>query len=264
VAVLCLAGADLPVDDRRLMKTLRQRAWSRRTVLRNDTFAVLRAGTERHWGVGVVCGTGLNCSAVAPSGKIVRYAAIGEISGDGGGGDWIGLHALRAAIRGRDRRGPRTALERSVPAHFGLRTPHQLMEAIYLHRIDQHRLTELPRLVFETSRAGDRAAQDIVDRLAGEIVAMVVSAMRRLRMTRSDADVVLGGGVARGRDPRLIDQIERGVHAVAAAARVVVLDAPPVLGAAFLGLDEIGARQQAYGQVRSALTHDRMTSPGRE
>lgn len=262
--LLCLAGADLPVDDRRLMKTMRGLGWCDRMVLRNDTFAVLRAGTERPWGVGVVCGTGLNCSAVSPAGKTVRYAALGELSGDGGGGDWIGLQSLRAAIRGRDLRGPRTALERAVPAHFGLRTPHQVMEAIYLGTIDQHRLSELPRLVFATSRAGDRAAQDIVDRLASEIVAMVVSAMRRLGMTKSDADVVLGGGVARSRDPRLIDGIEQGVRAVAPAARVLVLDAPPVLGAAFLGLDEIGARRQAYGQVRAALTHARMTSPGRE
>ena len=226
--------------------------------------AVLRAGTERSWGVGVVCGTGLNCCAVSPTGKIVRYAAIGEISGDGGGGDWMGLQALRAAIRGRDGRGPRTSLEQSVPAHFGLRTPHQLMEAIYLGTIDQHSLTELPRLVLSSSRAGDTAAQDIVDRLAGEIVAMVVSALRRLAMTRRDSDVVLGGGVARARDPRLIGHIEQGVNAVAADARVRVLDAPPVLGAAFLGLDEIGAGRRAYAELGAAVTHDRLTSPGRE
>ena len=263
-AVLCLAGADLPVDDRRLSRSLHARRWAERVVLRNDTFAVLRAGTERSWGVGVVCGTGLNCCAVSPTGKIVRYAAIGEISGDGGGGDWMGLQALRAAIRGRDGRGPRTSLEQSVPAHFGLRTPHQLMEAIYLGKIDQHSLTELPRLVLSSSRAGDTAAQDIVDRLAGEIVAMVVSALRRLAMTRRDSDVVLGGGVARGRDPRLIGHIEQGVNAVAADARVRVLDAPPVLGAAFLGLDEIGAGRRAYAELRAAVTHDRLTSPGRE
>ena len=205
--MLCLAGADLPVDDRRLLKRLRQLGWSPQMVLRNDTFAVLRAGTDRTWGVGVVCGTGLNCAAVSPDGRTVRYPAMGEISGDGGGGDWLGLHALRAAIRGRDRRGPRTVLEQRVPAHFGLRTPYQLMEAIYLGDIDQHRLTELPRIVFACSRDGDAAAQDIVDRLANEIVAMVASALRRLRMTRSDADVVLGGGVARSRDARLLAHI---------------------------------------------------------
>ena len=263
VAVFCLAGADLPVDDRRLLRTMRSLRWTERLVLRNDTFAVLRAGTDRPWGVGVVCGTGLNCSAVSPAGKIVRYAAIGDISGDGGGGDWLGLQALRAAIRGRDLRARRTALERDVPAHFGLNSPKQVMQAIYLGQVDRHRLTELPRVVFRASKGGDAAAQEIVDGLAAEIVAMVVSAMRRLRMTQTDADVVLGGGVARGRDPRLLSHIEEGVRAVAPAARVSVLDEPPVLGAAYLGLDEIGAQRRAYGQVRDAITHDRLVAPAR-
>jgi N-acetylglucosamine kinase-like BadF-type ATPase len=264
VGVHCLAGADLPVDDRRLQKQLKELGWSPRIVLRNDTFAVLRAGTDRTWGVGVVCGTGLNCAAVSPDGRIVRYAALGEISGDGGGGDWLGLHALRAAIRGRDLRGPHSVLEREVPAHFGMRTPSEVMEAIYLGNIDQHRLTELPRVVFKASRAGDPAAGDIVDRLADEIVAMVTSALRRLRMTRRDTDVVLGGGVARGRDPRLLGRIGEGVAAVAPTARVSVVDAPPVIGSALLGLDEVGARKGAYGRVRSALTHDRMIGSRRE
>jgi N-acetylglucosamine kinase-like BadF-type ATPase len=138
------------------------------------------------------------------------------------------------------------------------------MEAIYLGTIDQHRLTELPRLVFKASSAGDAAAGEIVDRLGDEIVAMVTSALRRLRMTRRDTEVVLGGGVARGRDPRLMARIREGVAAVAPAANVSVVDAPPVVGSALLGLDEIGARKGAYARARAALTHDRMTGPRRE
>jgi len=49
---LCLAGADLPVDDRRLLRALRPLRLADDLRLRNDTFAVLRAGTERSWGIG--------------------------------------------------------------------------------------------------------------------------------------------------------------------------------------------------------------------
>jgi N-acetylglucosamine kinase-like BadF-type ATPase len=264
VAVYCLAGADLPVDDRRLLRTLRANNLSERIVLRNDTFAVLRAGTERDWGVGVVCGTGLNCSAVSPDGRLVRYAALGDISGDGGGGGWIGVQALRAAIRGRDRRAPRTTLERDVPQFFGLRSPRALMEALHVDRIGQYRLSELAPVVFRASAAGDSAAHGIVDGLGDEIAAMVVSAARRLRMTRLDPDVVLGGGVVRSRHPRLLQRVDEKVREVVAAARVEVLDAPPVIGAALLGLDEVGARGGAYSRARTALTHDRMSGSRRE
>ncbi len=138
VAVLCVCGADLPVDDRRISRALKPLALAHDLLLRNDTFAVLRAGTDRSWGVGVVCGAGMNCSAVGPTGRVVRYAALGEISGDGGGGGWFGQQAVRAAVRGRDGRGPHTLLERLVPQHFGLRTVPAVLQGIQTGRIDEY------------------------------------------------------------------------------------------------------------------------------
>ncbi|HEY3264379.1 MAG TPA: ATPase, partial [Actinomycetota bacterium] len=51
LGVYCLAGADLPQDDRRILRWLGRQGWTSENVLRNDTFAVLRAGTDRTWGV---------------------------------------------------------------------------------------------------------------------------------------------------------------------------------------------------------------------
>ena len=61
----CVAGADLPADDRRIARWFRGRGLTGNDVVRNDTFAVLRAGTDRTWGVAVVCGYGTNCSHLA-------------------------------------------------------------------------------------------------------------------------------------------------------------------------------------------------------
>ena len=69
LGVYCLAGADLPQDDRKIGRWLKRRGITAQDMVRNDTFAVLRAGTDRRWGVGVVCGYGTNCSAVAPDGR---------------------------------------------------------------------------------------------------------------------------------------------------------------------------------------------------
>ena len=96
VGVFCLAGADLPVDDRRIGRGLARRGWVGEHVLRNDTFAVLRAGTDRTWGVGIVCGFGTNCSGVSPDGRVFRLPAIGPVSGDWGGGGDLGRTALYA------------------------------------------------------------------------------------------------------------------------------------------------------------------------
>ena len=259
LAMYCLAGADLPVDDRRLIKLLKSQSLSEKIVLRNDTFAVLRAGTERSWGVGVVCGTGLNCSAVAPDGKIVRYPTTGEYSGDFGGGGWMGQQALSAAIRGRDGRNPHTALERDVPAHFGLSRPLAVAEAIHVGTVPFSRLSELAPVVFKAAAKGDEVSGGIIDVLAGEAVAMVASAIRRLHMTRRDVEVVLGGGIVRSGDARFRGRIESGILATAPAAQISMLHAPPVVGAALLGLDLLSAGPGAQRKVRGTLTQERFS-----
>src|SRR5262245_66495065 len=142
--VFCLAVAYLPADDRRIQRWLRERDWTTQTLLRNDTFAVLRAGTDRTWGVGVVSGFGTNCSAVAPDGRTFRLPALGWIAGDWGGGSDIGEAALWHAVRSEDGRGERTLLAASVPGHFGLRRPRQVMEAMYFGRIATGRVAEPP------------------------------------------------------------------------------------------------------------------------
>jgi N-acetylglucosamine kinase-like BadF-type ATPase len=259
VGSFCLAGADLPADDRRLLKWMRSNGWVQEPILRNDTFAVLRAGTDRAWGVAVVCGFGTNCAGVAPDGRVARFPAIGPISGDWGGANELGALAAWHAFRSQDGRGPKTTFQRSVPAHFGLRTPRQLMEAVYFDRIAEVRLAELAPLVFTEAKRGDTVARDLLDRQADEIVLMATTAMRRLRMRDLDVEVVLGGGVFRNRDPDFFARIRDGLVAYAPAATVHRLTDPPIIGAALIGLDELHASKAARATARASLTHDRLT-----
>lgn len=263
LGVYCQAGADLPADERRIRRWLRTRGLTSEEIVRNDTFAVLRAGTERPWGVAVVCGYGTNCSGVAPNGRRFRLPALGEISGDWGGGADIGRAALWHAVRAEDGRGDPTELRRLVPSQFGLRRPRQLVERIHAGGIDELRLVELAPIVFSTAAAGDPVARSIVDRQADEVVAMAGAAIRRLRLRALDPDVVLGGSVFRARDPRFFRRIEQGIVSIAPAARVSILSAPPLLGAVLLGMDRVGVRPSAYRRVRAALTERRLSADTR-
>ena len=259
VAVYCVAGADIPADDRRILAELGPRGWARKTIIRNDTFAMLRAGTERGWGVAVVCGTGLNCAGVGPDGRVVRFPSFGELSGDKAhGGGWLGRAALGVAIRARDRRGPRTLLERLVPAHFDMSSPTAVMEAMYLRRLDEGRARELAPLVFTAANQGDAVARGLIDELGDEVVATASAAIRRLHVTARDVEVILGGGVFRSNDENLLRRIGSGIAAVAPKAVIRRLHAPPVLGAALMGLDALRATRKAQGRLRITLTERRM------
>ena len=121
-AHLMLAGLDFPEEERRFHAAVDGLGWAGRIIVGNDTFAVLRAGTDRGWGVAVTCGTGINCVGIGPDGRHVRFPSLGTITGDWGGGWDLGVAALGAAARSQDGRGPATSLESAVPAHFALPT----------------------------------------------------------------------------------------------------------------------------------------------
>ena len=257
--VYCVAGADIRIDDRRIAGELGRRGWARKTIVRNDTFAMLRAGTERGWGVAVVCGSGMNCAGVGPDGRVVRFPSFGELSGDRAhGGGWLGRAALGVAIRARDRRGPRTLLEGLVPAHFKMRSPTAVMEAVYVGNIENSRLTELAPVVFTAADHGDRVARTLITELADEVVVTAVAAIRRLHLSARDVEVILGGGVFRSNDREMLDRIGTGIAAAAPKAIIRKLAAPPVLGAALIGLDQVHATEATRARLRRTLTDRRL------
>ena len=261
-AELLMAGVDFPVEEEALREAVLARGWATRVTVRNDTFAVLRAGTDRGWGVAVVCGAGINCVGVAPDGRHARFPALGPITGDWGGGQDVGLAAVFAAARSEDGRGPRTSLEHAVPAHFGLETPSELAEAIHMGRILQARVVELPPVVLAEA-ASDPVAAEIVARLADEVVSLARAALARLELTREPVEVVLGGGVLQARDPLLLGAIEDGLQELGPGLTVRLAESPPVVGAALLGLDELGADGEASARLRNELgaAADRLDSP---
>jgi N-acetylglucosamine kinase-like BadF-type ATPase len=255
VGVHCLAGIDLPVDEAKLAPAIEAKGWTVDVVLRNDTFAVSRAGTTSPWGIGVVCGTGMNCAATGPDGRTVRFPALAELSGDfAPGGAWLGVRALGLALRASDGRGPDTTLSERVPAHFGFADAEAVLGAVYSSELAYNRLFELARVLLDAAAAGDRPAREAADLLADEVVACVRAAVNRLGVADDDLEVVLGGGIFETGDREFHDRVARGIHAAAPRARILHLQAPPVLGAALLGLDVLGATAAAKLALRERLT----------
>jgi N-acetylglucosamine kinase-like BadF-type ATPase len=252
LAELLMAGVDFPSEVYELHRAAEARGWSSRTVVDNDTFAVLRAGTAQGWGVAVVCGSGINCVGVSPDGKHARFPALGAITGDWGGGYDVGLAALMAAARSQDGRGPKTSLERAVPRHFGLSSPGELAEEIHRHRIADKRLAELPPVVFREA-AHDAVAGEIVGRLADEVVSMARVALERLDLASQPVEVLLGGGLLRPGNGKLEAAIAAGLRDVGRSITVRNTESPPIVGAALMGLDELGAAPEAQARARSEL-----------
>lgn len=247
----CLANADLPVEEAELAAALEARGWGSSVEVRNDTFAILRAGVDEPRGVAVVCGAGINCVGMTPDGRTARFPAIGRISGDWGGGSGLAEEALWFAARAEDGRGESSELARALPGHFGLDSMYALIEALHRGAIPSARRHELTPVLFATAAGGDPVALALVERLAEEVVAMASVALGRLGLLAEEAPVLLGGSVLAARHPQLDDRITELLAARAPKAGVRVVSEPPVLGAALLGLDRTGATPEVHRRLRA-------------
>jgi len=264
LAQVMLAGVDFPEEEERVHAALDTRGWAATTRVGNDTFAVLRAGTERGWGVAITCGAGINCVGVSPDGRHVRFPALGPTTGDWGGGYDVGEAGLFAAARSEDGRGPATRLQRLVPAHFGLESPLELARRIHVGEIAQRRVVELAPVVLRAA-AGDAVAAEIRDKLVDEIVALARATVTRLGLTNDAVEIVVGGGLMRGADSELLGRIDAGLRRIGPNLKLRRTSLPPVVGAALLALDEVGAGPEAQTRARNELTaaverHERMVS----
>jgi N-acetylglucosamine kinase-like BadF-type ATPase len=246
-----LAGLDLPAEISAAREALAH--WDA-AIVDNDLFALLRGGTQEQDAVAVVCGTGINAIAVRRDGATARFPALGEISGDWGGGSYLGGQALWHAARAADGRGPSTSLEHDVPLALGLASVREVIEAIHFGRLDDGAVGRLSPVLFEAASAGDVVAQNVVDRQAEEIVTMAVTALTKLDLLAAPVPVVLGGGVLAAGHPRLLAGIDRGLRARAPLAETHVVTAPPLLGAGLLALEGASAPESALARYRAEVS----------
>jgi N-acetylglucosamine kinase-like BadF-type ATPase len=255
-AAVFLSGADFPSQIEALGRAVAAAAWAPRSRVENDTVALLRAGTAARDAVAVVCGTGINAVGVTSDGRISRFPAVGRISGDWGGGTDLAIEALWHAARAEDGRGPETSLRTAVPQQLGYARVVDVSEALELQRSSVAQLRAVTPVLFAAAAAGDRVATDIVARQADEIALLIRVLLRRLDLARpaDPVPVVLGGSVLAARHPMLLDGIAQRTSDLDVS--FVVVDDPPVLGAALLALDRLAGTTTPVSmedRVRSAL-----------
>jgi N-acetylglucosamine kinase-like BadF-type ATPase len=263
-AAVYLAGADFPREVEMLHARVSLAGWAAEVSLDNDTFALLRAGTNAANRIAVVCGAGINCVGVSAAGDVLRFPSVGPLSGDWGGGAALGTEALFLAVRAEDGRGRPTALREAVMQHFGTESVVDVTAALHFGEMPRSRIHELVPVLLQVAAAGDGPARAVVDRLAEEVYLLARATLDRLDLRDQPTDVVLGGSVLAARHPLLMEGVSRRLAAYAPRASVLVVDDPPVVGAALLGLDALGAPPNAKIAARDALLARTRTGTSQE
>jgi N-acetylglucosamine kinase-like BadF-type ATPase len=236
-----LAGLDWPSDEARLRPLVERLGLGGPQVLVNDSFIALRAGTREPWGVGIVAGTGTTVGGWSRKGEMARTLGLGYPFDDWGSAPDIAYAAIHAIAQAYTGRGSETDLTERVIAISGADGPAELLERLSRGQYELEGIVpQLVQAVFAAAREADGAALAIVERAARELGGGAAAVIRRLGMEAEVFDVVLAGGLFLSRDALLLERLEAEIRPVAPRARLVPLEARPVVGGVLLGMEAAG------------------------
>jgi len=199
----------------------------------HDIRIALAGGLAGRPGIALIAGTGSSCYGRTADGATWQAGGWGSILDDGGGGYWLGLRAVGAAIRAQDGRGPATALRERVLARLHVSNLREIVTQLHDGSLARHEMARLAEDVMSCASAGDPAAQELLARGAAELAAMVRAVAGKL-FPAAAPEVVLAGSTATA--PGFAPVIAAAIAREAPSARIVPAELTPVAGAALLAL----------------------------
>jgi len=149
-----------------------------RSEVVGDEIIALDAAFQGGPGILQIAGTGSNCIGRGPDGS--RQSAGGWSSrlGDEGSGYWIGLHALRRALKAYDREESTQILEK-VGAIWGTAGLDELIQIG--DSTPGPDFAALAPIVYEMAQAGDAVAAGVLEQAALDLVESVLLVRYKLR-----------------------------------------------------------------------------------
>jgi N-acetylglucosamine kinase-like BadF-type ATPase len=140
---------------------------------------------------------------------MVGAGGWGPVLGDEGSGTWIGLEAIRASLRARDR-GVETCLLREIRHKWQLDDLASLVARANLR--ERPDFAALASVVATCAAESDALAEGVLDRAGEELatqVSLVISKMRAAGCPAADARRVAFAGSVLGKIPRVLRAMEQ-------------------------------------------------------
>ena len=232
-----IGGYDWPSQSKAHLDGVHSLGLSCPFEIANDSVIGLLAGASQGWGVTLVAGTGNNCRGRDKNGREGRITGEGELFGEFGGGIEMVYKAIQEISHEWSRRGPATSLSAVFMKITGSKSLFDLLEGIDLGRYEPKASWVMS--IFQSAHEGDSVARDIIEWSARELGESACAVIRQLNIENNEFDVVLTGSIFESGDI-YIDPLRETIHKFAPQAKLVKLEAPPVVGAVILGMQKAG------------------------
>ena len=246
-SVLGMAGVDTR-EQHKIISGILANIGFKDFILCNDAFLAIKAGCPSGYGIGVVNGTGCCVACMDPAGKMLQIGGQGQMTGDLGGGVYIGEQAISSVYNYLFRCGGYTGIFELLPEELRTCSKYDFMDLVR-EKISDGTLviSELNKVVFEAANAGDRIAVDILEAVGREFAASINGILRELQFRRDEQiTIVLSGSInTKGNSPVLRDRITKDVFSMNKDKdiQVVILNRSPVVGAVIWALEEVSGRE---------------------
>ncbi|MDR2348694.1 MAG: hypothetical protein LBD90_08835 [Bifidobacteriaceae bacterium] len=188
-----VAGVTAPDDRSAVTAALQDMAG--KVQADHDCRVALAGGLAGEPGIALIAGTGSACYGRRADGVSFRAGGWGSIAGDEGSAYWLGVAALRLAVRSHDGRGEKSLLEESVKQHLGIGAYDELLTRLHRPQMSRADLAALAPLVTTAAAAGDRAACDELSRAGHDLADCVSAVANRLGWDSTPVRVALIGGL---------------------------------------------------------------------
>ena len=149
------------------------------------------SATRGEPGIVVISGGGAVAYGRTASGDSLRVGGWGHLLGDEGSGYWIGLEAIKAALRSWAGIIPKTALETRVMEALGAEDDRRVLGRVYSGSFSEAEIAGLVLLVASLARNDDEPSNRILDEAAYHLAAMAEAVQKRL----GELPIYLSGGV---------------------------------------------------------------------
>ncbi len=162
----------------------------------NDTFIGLTGGLAGRPGIVLIAGTGSACYGRNAAGDSWLCGGWGPLVDDVGGGYWIGLQALKIAVRAEDGRKPAGQLLRQmVFSALELKEPREFLDRVQNRHLERAQIAALAPRVVEAAAAGDASSLTILVQGADALAETVAVTTKKL-FGSDPCDLILVGGLA--------------------------------------------------------------------
>lgn len=250
-----LSGIDFPYQQK-LITNMIENTGLRNFILKNDTFAGVKANCENGYGIAAVNGTGCCIAGINEKGESVQLGGLGDISGDIGGAH----HMIRAAVCAvydyLFRGGEETILSEELGKALSCEEKMITEKAFQaFEKNDERLIRKMAIAVYTAADKKDKKAFDILESIGDYYVDNIIAVYNKLGFSPETVVPVtlIGTQFVKGENPAIINRIRSKIEGGGKPFKVSVSTVKPVVGSVLWAAENTGVSSEERQYIRSTL-----------